>query len=177
MYGGHKSNFGGHNKIRYNAINAYSKVYQEGLCCRVNAQNVGNFTDAYYNNTCVQSADNLPAYTFRYCDPSNPDNITNLGVLHDNTIYNPSGKMTLLCGGKTLTEEEFQQVRADCVFIQVAACWRSAACVHAESPVIAAPGSQPGLVPLQSGADRGTVVAKSPASSVIIGWAKTLLGF
>ena len=137
VYGGHKSNFGGHNKLRYNALNLYSKVYQEGLCCRVNAQNVGNFTDAYYNNTCVQSKDGLAMYTFRYCDPSNPDNITNLGVLHSNTIYNPSGVGKVQCGGKSMTEAEFQS----------------------------------------SGADKGSMVKKTPPLTEIVGLIKNLLDF
>ena len=32
VYGGHKSNFGGHNKLRSGAVIPFSKVYQEGLC-------------------------------------------------------------------------------------------------------------------------------------------------
>jgi len=146
VYGGHKSNFGGHNKLRSGAVIPYSKVYQEGLCCRVNAQNEGDFTDAYFNNTCIQSAANLTAYGFAFCDPANPNNVTNLGVLHDNKVYNPDGKMTVVCGkpptekspnsvGKLLTEQEFQK----------------------------------------SGADPGTIVGVTPEDDVIIGWAKAIL--
>lgn len=116
VYGGHKSNFGGHNKIRSGAVIPYSRVYQEGLCCRVNAQNLGHFTDAYFNNTCVQSTAGLNAYSFAFCDPEKPNNITNLGVLHNNKVYNPDGKMTVMCGksgGKVLTEAEFQASGAD----------------------------------------------------------------
>jgi len=113
VYGGHKSNFGGHNKIRYGAINAFSKVYQDGLCCRVNAANIGNYTDGYYNNTCIQDRDGLPAYTFRYCDPKNPANVSNLGILHDNKIYNPSGSMKIECGKTSMTEAQFQAKGAD----------------------------------------------------------------
>ena len=45
-----ESNFGGHNKLRSGAVIPFSKVYQEGLCCRVNAQNLGKYTDGYFNN-------------------------------------------------------------------------------------------------------------------------------
>ena len=116
VYGGHKSNFGGHNKIRSGAINAYARVYQEGLCCSVNAANQPGFTDQYYNNTCIQSADGLPAYKFKECSLKNPDNVTALGVLHDNRIYNPSGAARLICGGNandTLSEQQFQASGAD----------------------------------------------------------------
>ena len=60
VYGGHKSNFGGHNKLRSGALIPFSKVYQEGLCCRVNSQSHdAQHTDGYFNNTCIQSAVNL----------------------------------------------------------------------------------------------------------------------
>ena len=70
-YGGHKSNFGGHNKFSYNNINVHAKVYQDGACLRVNAQNLGNYTDGYWNCTCTQDKDDLVAYTFKYCDAKN----------------------------------------------------------------------------------------------------------
>ena len=115
VYGGHKSNFGGHNKLRSDALIPYSKVYQEGLCCRVNSQaHDPEHTDGYFNNTCIQSAANLTAYTFRYCNPKNIDNQTNLlHPLRNNRIYNPDGKMTVLCGETQLSEEQFQQSGAD----------------------------------------------------------------
>ena len=68
---------------------------------------------SYYNNTCIQDKDGLVAYVFRFCDPNNPDNVTNLGLLHDNKIYNPSGKVTVECGRKVMTEAEFQASGAD----------------------------------------------------------------
>ena len=174
VYGGHKSNFGGHNKLRSGAVIPFSKVYQEGLCCRVNAQNLGKYTDGYFNNvranicaacllavrglaansksarccqTCIQSAKNLTAYSFAYCDNANVNNITNLGILHDNKVYNPDGKMMVLCGNgkgigshgpitaKLLTEAEFQA----------------------------------------TGADPGTTVHVTPEYDEIIGWARGIL--
>jgi len=103
-------------------------------------------TDGYVNNTCIQSASNLTAYAFRYCDPKNVNNITNIGTIHGNKIYNPDGKATVQCGtspsekdpkatGKLLTLAEFEA----------------------------------------SGADPGEMVAVTPADDVIIGWAKKLL--
>ena len=139
--GGHK-NFGVHNKLRSGAVIPYAKVYRE-----VGAQNKGPaFADGFTNNTCIQSAANLTAYGFAFCDPANPNNVTNLGVLHDNKVYNPDGKMTVVCGkpptekspnsvGKLLTEQEFQK----------------------------------------SGADPGTIVGVTPEDDVIIGWAKAIL--
>jgi hypothetical protein len=80
VYGGHKSNFGGHNKLRSGALIPYAKVYREGLCVSVNAQSVtAEFADGFFNNTCIQSGRNLTAYSFTYCDPLKPNNATNLG--------------------------------------------------------------------------------------------------
>jgi hypothetical protein len=116
--GGHK-NFGVHNKLRSGAVIPYAKVYRE-----VGAQNKGPaFADGFTNNTCIQSAANLAAYSFTYCDTSAPDNATNLGLLGGNKIYNPDEKMTVPCGSsglagperksKALTELEFQASGAD----------------------------------------------------------------
>eukprot|EP00730_Choanoeca_flexa_P009176 TRINITY_DN12600_c1_g2_i8.p1 TRINITY_DN12600_c1_g2~~TRINITY_DN12600_c1_g2_i8.p1 ORF type:complete len:851 (+),score=193.92 TRINITY_DN12600_c1_g2_i8:2-2554(+) len=113
IYGGHKSDFGGHNKIRHGAINAFARVYNEGLCARINTVMVEGYLDAYYNNTCIQSASELPAYDLSYCDPSNPSNVSTMGIMHDNRIYNPNGTMTLSCGKTTLTEGDFQKTGAD----------------------------------------------------------------
>ena len=68
---------------------------------------------AQFGASGIQSAANLTAYGFKYCDPANPNNVTNLGLLHDNKVYNPDGKMTVQCGSKLLTEEQFQTTGAD----------------------------------------------------------------
>ena len=85
-------------------------------------------------------------YSFAYCDNANVNNITNLGILHDNKVYNPDGKMMVLCGNgkggshgaitaKLLTEAEFQA----------------------------------------TGADPGTTVHVTPEYDEIIGWARGIL--
>merc|ERR1712038_317666 len=43
----------------------------------------------------------------------NPANVSNLGILHDNKIYNPSGSMKILCGKTSMTEAQFQAKGAD----------------------------------------------------------------
>jgi len=115
VYGGHKSNFGGHNKFSYNNINVNAKVYQDGACLRVNAENIGNYTDGYYNCTCVQDKDGLAAYSLRYCNASDIGGSA-LPIIHDNRIFNPSGKMTVTCGnghGTLITEEQLQAAGKD----------------------------------------------------------------
>ena len=83
----------------------YSKVYQEGICCRVNAQNEGDFTDGYTHNKCVQSASGLPAYSFGFCDPKKPNNVTNIGTLHDNEAR-PAACCLLLVACRVLLDIE-----------------------------------------------------------------------
>jgi hypothetical protein len=112
VYGGHKSNYGGHNKFSYNNINVNAKVYQDGSCLRVNAQNLGNYTDGYYNCTCTQDKDGLVAYSLRYCDAKNLSGSA-LPIIHDNKIYNPSGKMTIACNKDKITEDQLQAAGRD----------------------------------------------------------------
>ena len=148
VYGGSKSNFGGHSKLRSGAVIPYAKVYKEGLCLSVDAQYTGpQFSDAFVNNTCIQSGRNLTAYNLVYCDPKAVKNVTNLGQLSGNRIYNPDGRMSVECGktgmgdkgppraGKRFAEAAFQA----------------------------------------SGADPGTTVHVTPADDVVIGWAKAIL--
>jgi len=104
VYGGHKSNFGGHNKVHYNAINAYAQVYEDGVCLGISTQQVSTFVDGYYNNTCIQGskahyADITP------CDPQNSDLLPKTG---DNRIFNAAANATVKCGDAKFTIEEWQ---------------------------------------------------------------------
>lgn len=72
VYGGHKSDFGGHNKFTYSTIMAYSQDYQQGLCGEFpNA--VPNFVDGYFNNSCIQGSNAVPYLIFDDCDPKKID--------------------------------------------------------------------------------------------------------
>ncbi|KAJ9469345.1 hypothetical protein DIPPA_01785 [Diplonema papillatum] len=108
VYGGHKTNFGGHNKISHDNINAMAKVYQDGLCVRDNAANEKGVTDGYHNNKCIQDVDDKPAYQFFYCDPNDLPSSPGILDSYNNTIYNPSAKATVLCNTSTISLEEFQ---------------------------------------------------------------------
>jgi len=111
VYGGHKSNFGGHNKFHYNAINAFAQVYEEGVCNGIGTAQVPSFVDGYYNNTCIQGR--LTHYAdISPCDSNNPDPSL-LPESHDNRVYNAEAKATVRCNGVTLTEEEWQSKGQD----------------------------------------------------------------
>ena len=51
----------------------------------------------------------------RGCAPpqAHINNLTNLGILHDNKVFNPDGKMRVACGETMLTEQQFQAAGAD----------------------------------------------------------------
>jgi len=102
MYGGHKSDFGGHNKFSYNNVQAYSQVYTAGACAAIFNSYLPNWVDGFYNNTCVQGT--TTGYVQMSCTSStNPDPATTI-ILHDNTIYNSADAVTLVASGNTVTE-------------------------------------------------------------------------
>ncbi|KAJ9469344.1 hypothetical protein DIPPA_01757 [Diplonema papillatum] len=108
VYGGHKSDFGGHDKVSHDNINAMAKVYSDGLCVADSSQNVKGFSDSYYSNRCVQDKDGLPVYSLVDCNATDIPASTGILVLHDNSLYNPSGNATLKCGESTITLEQLQ---------------------------------------------------------------------
>eukprot|EP01118_Nematostelium_gracile_P006845 TRINITY_DN2209_c0_g1_i1.p1 TRINITY_DN2209_c0_g1~~TRINITY_DN2209_c0_g1_i1.p1 ORF type:complete len:341 (+),score=99.83 TRINITY_DN2209_c0_g1_i1:420-1442(+) len=112
VYGGHKSDFGGHNKFTYSSLVAFAQDYTQGLCGDFWAA-IPGYVDGYYNNTCVQgSYKGVPYITMSNCDPFNVDPNT-LPVLFNNRIYNEDANVTVLCGNVTLTEKEFQKLGFD----------------------------------------------------------------
>jgi len=114
VYGGHKSDFGGHNKFTYDSINAYSKVYDDGKCCDIETQPpnfIPYYVDGYYNNTCIQIP-TVPYLSHAGCDPTKPDPAT-LSISHHNKVYNKEGKATVGCGSKVLDEAVWQQAGFD----------------------------------------------------------------
>jgi hypothetical protein len=110
VYGGHKSDFGGHNKFTYNSIVAYSQDYKQGLCGNFNDVASG-FTDGYYDNICVQGED-VPYITIDPCRVAKP-NPAVLPVLRNNSVYNSNANITVNCGGTIISEKEFQKMGFD----------------------------------------------------------------
>jgi len=114
VYGGHKSDFGGHNKSTYESINAYSQVYDDGVCCGIETQPpnfIPGFVDGYYNNTCIQLP-TVPYIQHSGCDPKKPDPTT-LSVTYYNKVYNADAKSSISCGSQTFTEEQWQALGLD----------------------------------------------------------------
>jgi len=109
IYGGHKSDFGGHNKFTYNSINAYSQVYQDGLCAGFGSQWLAGYEDGYYNNTCIQSPE-VPYVDIPYCYLTQPKQMP---TMSGNKVYNSNGKISVSCGGKVYSEDQFQKMGFD----------------------------------------------------------------
>lgn len=104
VYGGHKSDFGGHNKFTYNSIVAFAKDYEEGLCGGFDA-GVPGFVDGYWNNSCIQGTF-VPYVNL----PGDPNNINPnvMPIIHDNKVYNANGRATVKVGSTTLTDADWQ---------------------------------------------------------------------
>ncbi|XP_065181055.1 uncharacterized protein LOC135811743 [Sycon ciliatum] len=113
VYGGHKSNYGGHNKVSTNNYNLYPVVYS--YSCFSIFQNTLNATyaEAYMNCTCVlRGVANENMYRFQpACDLTKPDTLSFL--TGDNTIYTPTANATVNACGKTLTAEQWLQLGLD----------------------------------------------------------------
>jgi len=75
IYGGHKSDFGGHNKFTFDSVVAFAQDYQSGLCGDF-GNAIPGFVDGYYNNTCVQAAV-VPYITVEACNLSDPTSKVN----------------------------------------------------------------------------------------------------
>lgn len=105
VYGGHKSDFGGHNKFTYDSVVPYAQDYSGSLCGNFNDA-IPGFTDGYWNNTCIQEKTGYYA-SLDSCDPNNP-NPTVLPVMHDNIIFNPAGKVTIKCGNSEIALDQWQ---------------------------------------------------------------------
>jgi len=71
IYGGHKSDFGGHNKFTFDSVVAFAQDYQSGLCGDF-GNAIPGFVDGYYNNTCVQAAV-VPYITVEACNLNDPN--------------------------------------------------------------------------------------------------------
>ncbi|KAJ9459773.1 hypothetical protein DIPPA_11417 [Diplonema papillatum] len=116
VYGGHKSDFSGHDKISHDNINAMAKVYQDGLCVSDSTDNVPGHEDSYYNNRCVQDKDGLNVYQLVHCNSTDIPSSTSIVKMHNNSLYNPSGKATIQCGpagSSPITLQQFQAAGFD----------------------------------------------------------------
>jgi len=110
VYGGHKSDFGGHNKFTYNSIVAFAKDYSDGLCGGMD-RGLPGYVDGYWNNTCIQANTisylNLPCLPSDQCDPKT------LPIVHDNRVYNKAGSTSVNVGGKDISEADYQKLGQD----------------------------------------------------------------
>jgi len=110
VYGGHKSDFGGHNKYTYNSVIAFSQDYEEGLCGEF-PDFVPGYVDGFFDNKCIQTAP-VPYLIMDQCNPSNIDP-TVMPIVNDNMVYNSQGNISIQCGGTVFSEEKWQALGYD----------------------------------------------------------------
>ena len=120
VFGGHKSDFDGNRKISRNNIHAYSSVYGV-TCASIGAQLLPpkGYAEEYHDNVCIlQDAGakylNLGGVVGGECLTSDTETAFKDGlVLGNNTVYAPSGSVTVACGDKTVDFGKFQQMGFD----------------------------------------------------------------
>lgn len=97
VFGGHKSDFGGHSKLSYGNLNAYANVYGE-RCVMLQQLPYPGENEGYWNNTCV-----LATAGDKYLDIGGSCSTANKTAfaftVHDNTVYVPGGQTSVQCGG------------------------------------------------------------------------------
>ncbi|EGD73635.1 hypothetical protein PTSG_05343 [Salpingoeca rosetta] len=112
VYGGHKSDFNGHNKRSEHNINAYPQVYgPRCLSVPLPDPKLGRqWSEGYSNCTCILADEGGVYLNIDNCDGVTPDTITL--ILGDNKVYAPNGKVTIQCG-KSYTLSEWQAAGYD----------------------------------------------------------------
>ena len=85
LFGGHKSDFAGHDKRSYNSLYAFAKVYYP-VCLALYSTPLPGHSEAYYNNTCILPRSLPLVYGFANgCVPGDPSLLH--VEMHGNTIY------------------------------------------------------------------------------------------
>jgi len=105
VYGGHKSDFGGHSKHSWNNIMAYPQVYG-ARCVGLFGMPLVGQEEGYWNNTCILADAGGQYAALDGCDLSKPTTWTINS--HDNRIYVPGATATVTCGA-TLSVATWQQ--------------------------------------------------------------------
>ena len=99
VYGGHKSDFDGHSKRSFNNIHAYSNVYGSKCAGIMNLPHVSVndfFAEGYRGNKCVLAEDAGYLDLGGGCTPD--ATLANRILLGNNSIYSPTGAVTVSCG-------------------------------------------------------------------------------
>eukprot|EP00054_Salpingoeca_dolichothecata_P029630 m.234239 g.234239 ORF g.234239 m.234239 type:complete len:949 (-) comp26517_c0_seq1:30-2876(-) len=121
VYGGHKSDFDGNNKISHHNLQVYPNVY--GITCiNVGAQNLppAGYAEGYHDNICIlpKAGDNY--MTIGGVDSSSPclspgaKTAFEQGLLlGNNSVYVPSGNAAVHCGGQHESITDFHNAGYD----------------------------------------------------------------
>jgi len=112
VYGGHKSDFDGHQKVSSRNLLAFAYVYGN-RCAGIFGNPTVGYNEGFWNNTCILSVGAGTPYLAlgSNCDITNTTTIT--VTTHDNTVYAPDGTITVNACGKTLSFADWLQVGAD----------------------------------------------------------------
>jgi hypothetical protein len=112
VYGGHKSDFNGHQKVSTNNVMAFAYVYGY-RCAGIFGNPTPGFNEGYANNTCLLSVGAGTPYLDlgSNCDVSDPSTIT--VTTHNNAVYAPDDTITVSACGKSLSFAQWMQLGID----------------------------------------------------------------
>mmetsp|Transcript_14885 Transcript_14885/g.44162 ORF Transcript_14885/g.44162 Transcript_14885/m.44162 type:complete len:907 (-) Transcript_14885:74-2794(-) len=107
VFGGHKSDFNGHNKLSWGNLNVYPSVYGTkcvGIYGLPNADPENRWNEGYWNNTCILPEANQP-YLEVTGSCSFDKSIFTI-TMGGNKVYAPNANATVKCG-KTVSFTDF----------------------------------------------------------------------
>jgi len=123
VYGGHKQNFDGHSKVSSHNLHIFPQVY--GVKCideETEGESIGTagpyglpprgYAEGYTNNVCVLPTAGAP-YMVSGGKLSDPTTVQASLMLGNNTIYAPSGDVSVTMGGETVSFTQFQAAGFD----------------------------------------------------------------
>ena len=117
VFGGHKSDFQGHNKRSYGNINAYPGVYGP-RCVMLQAlpqtgrPGMHDWDEAYRGNTCVLATeDETYLQVGGQCDTTDKSAFT--FILGDNKLYSPGAKSKVSMCGKNFEFADWMKTELD----------------------------------------------------------------
>eukprot|EP00698_Gefionella_okellyi_P023671 TRINITY_DN8153_c0_g1_i1.p1 TRINITY_DN8153_c0_g1~~TRINITY_DN8153_c0_g1_i1.p1 ORF type:complete len:532 (+),score=110.27 TRINITY_DN8153_c0_g1_i1:508-2103(+) len=93
VFGGHKSDFGGHNKRDYNNMEAYANVY--GHHCFSGVTGIAaEFAEGYWNNTCILADLGDNYMNIEGCSTKADQYFM---ITHSNRVYVPMASSNVMC--------------------------------------------------------------------------------
>jgi hypothetical protein len=114
-YGGHKSDFDGHDKLSYENLHIHPSVYGSKCVGELQAMPPKGYAEGYFNNTCVLPTADSQYVRLAGCPGGLRNDSASIAALEEgitlgnNTVYAPGGAPIVSCGGISIRIDEFHR--------------------------------------------------------------------